>query len=56
MKVLIKSLIKATKRKRKSQRIESWKDIMYRYKDLPDGEFIDELMEKYHPPLRKNTI
>jgi hypothetical protein len=56
MKVLIKRLIRAAKRKRKLQGLESWADIMHRYKSLTDGEFIDELMVKYHPPRRKNTI
>lgn len=55
---MYKKLIRLTKKKLKIKcsKKESWADIMYRYKDLPDGEFIDELLEKYHPPLRKNTI
>jgi len=39
---------------RRTSKKESWKRIMKRYKDLPDGEFIDTLMEEYHPPRRKS--
>jgi hypothetical protein len=54
MKGIIKKLMRVAKRKSTRHHKESWADIMYRYKDIPDGEFIDTLIDKYHPPRRKS--
>jgi hypothetical protein len=58
MKQLYKKIRRLAKNRliTKPSKKESWADILHRYKDLPDGEFIDELLDKYYSPRRKNTI
>lgn len=34
---------------------ESWEQIMKRHHELTDGEFIDEIINNYHPPKRKSN-
>lgn len=54
---MIKSFIKKLQRKKiKHNRIkkESWEQIMKRYAEYSDGEFIDTLVNNYHPPKIKS--